>query len=225
MRIPIARYGLGTLTILSIPLLGAAAACFVYCRPAAPLPLVLWAGALMFFRDPERRASCGDDDLLSPADGVVADIEEGEDPGFLGSPATRIGVFMSVFNVHVNRSPAAGTVRWVSYHPGSFHDARRQESQGENEHCYVGIELPDGRRIVVNQIAGLVARRIVCAVSEGDKLERGERFGMIKFGSRLELYLPVTDEYRVAIGVGDRVKAGLTVLASREAARRAAFDV
>jgi phosphatidylserine decarboxylase len=224
VRIPIARYGLGTVAAISAPLLAAAAACIALAPAWTAVPLVLWIAVLMFFRDPERRASCGEDILLSPADGVVADVEDVDDPGFLGGPATRIGVFMSVFSVHVNRSPVAGTVGWISYHPGTFHDARSEDSLRENEHCFVGLQMPDGRRVVVNQVAGAVARRIVCPVKEGDTLERGQRFGMIKFGSRVELYLPLADEYDVAVAPGDRVRAGLTAMAAPRAARRAAPD-
>jgi phosphatidylserine decarboxylase len=195
-------------------LLGGAACGVLFWPPGAVLAGLLLLGVLLFFRDPERRADCGPEDLLSPADGVVHDVGEVASPGFLDGPAVRIGVFMSVLDVHVNRSPVDGAVRWTSYHPGKFHDARAEASLTENEHHLMGLELRDGRRLVVNQIAGLVARRIVCAASEGDSLRRGQRFGMVKFGSRVELYLPCTDPYEIRVEPGDRVRAGLTVLAT-----------
>jgi phosphatidylserine decarboxylase len=213
VRIPLARYGMSTVAVLSGIMLAGTAACLCVYPAMAAVPLVAWAGVLMFFRDPERHAECGDADLLSPADGIVADVGEVEEGGFLHGRATRIGVFMSVFDVHVNRAPVSGTVRWTSHHPGKFHDARSEASLRENEHCFVGLEMGDGRRVLVNQVAGFVARRIVCGVSDGDALERGERFGMIKFGSRVELYLPATDEHNVTVEPGDRVRAGLTVVA------------
>jgi phosphatidylserine decarboxylase len=215
VRIPLARYGLGTLLAGTL-LLAAVAALGVWLfRPLAAVAGVLWLWMLWFFRDPERSAQCAPEDLLSPADGVVRDVEEVDAPGFLEQRAVRVGVFMSVFNVHVNRSPAHATVRCLSYHRGAFHDARAGAALAQNEHNFLGLELPDGRRILVNQIAGAIARRIVCEPDVGAVLARGQRFGMIKFGSRVEVYLPLSDGYEVVVRPGVSVKAGLTVLASR----------
>ncbi len=226
MRIPLARYGAGTVLGGTVVLAALAGLAWMAWPAAAALPVLLWVGLLMFFRDPERTADCGEHDLLSPADGTVHDVGEVDAPEFIDGRAIRIGVFMSVFDVHVNRSPAAGAVRHVSHHPGSFIDVRTREAHAANEHNFLGMELADGRRILVNQIAGLVARRIVCAVTVGDQLGRGDRFGMIKFGSRVELYLPAGDQYKVVVAVGDRVRAGRSVLArwpgpSREQEARA----
>ena len=217
MRIPIARYGIGTLSVVTLLLGGAAALGLWLFWPLAVVAGALWLGVVWFFRDPERRAQCAPEDLLSPADGVVRDIEEVDPPAFIEQRTVRVGIFMSVLNVHVNRSPADGIVRWISYHPGTFRDAR-SESVGENEHNLLGLELPDGRRLLVNQIAGAVARRIVCKPEVGAELKRAQRFGMIKFGSRVELYLPLADGYEIAVQPGMRVTAGLTVLASRPTA-------
>ncbi len=214
MRIPLARYGTGTLLTGTALLAAAAAAGLWLFPPLAVVAAILWLWMLWFFRDPERNARCGPEDLLSPADGTVRDVEEVDAPGFLDGRAVRIGVFMSVFNVHVNRSPADAGVGWISYHPGAFHDARDRRAC-RNEHNLIGLQLAGGRRILVNQIAGRIARRIVCEPQVGAQLARGQRLGMIKFGSRVELYLPLADAYRVAVRPGDRVKAGLTVLASR----------
>lgn len=224
MRIPIARHGLGTVLAGSALLAAVAGVGLWLFPPLAVVAGALWLGLLWFFRDPARHAEGAPGDLLSPADGTVRDIEEVESPGFFEGRAVRVGIFMSVLNVHVNRSPADATVRWVSYHPGAFHDARAEDSLTENEHNFLGLELADGRRIVLNQIAGAIARRIVCEPASGAALVRGQRFGMIKFGSRVELYLPVADEYAVTVRLGDRVKAGLTVMASRAAGPDAHID-
>jgi phosphatidylserine decarboxylase len=213
VRIPLTRYGTGTLLRGTALLAAGAAAGFLLFKPLAAVFGALWVGLLLFFRDPERRAGGPPDELLSPADGTVRDVEQVQPPAFLEGPAVRVGIFMSLLDVHVNRSPAAGTVRWVSHHPGAFHDARTRAAVRENEHNLLGLELADGRRLLVNQIAGRIARRIVCEPAVGDALERGQRFGMVKFGSRVELYLPVADQYEVVVHPGDRVRAGRSALA------------
>lgn len=224
MRVPLTKYGRDTM-LQATGILGALALLelVVHAWPLALLSGIIWVGVLSFFRDPERRAECAPEDLLSPVDGVVRDVEEVRPPAFLDGRAVRIGIFMSLLDVHVNRSPADGAVRWVSYHPGSFHDARARDAATHNEHNLLGLELGDGRRILVNQVAGVLARRIVCEPAVGDRLRRGQRFGMIKFGSRVELYLPVADEYRVRARPGDCVSAGLSVLATG-AARHSALQ-
>ncbi|NQT88183.1 phosphatidylserine decarboxylase family protein [bacterium] len=175
-------------------------------------PALLLVFVYSFFRDPERQAPGDADDLLSPADGVVADIGVAPEDEFLKADTLRIGIFMSVFNVHVNRAPLAGRVVWKAYRPGRFHNAMRTEAAAENECGYIAIERADGVRIVVRQVAGLIARRIVTACSLDDPLERGERFGMIKFGSRLEVYIPASVDFRPSVSVGDRMTAGLSIL-------------
>ena len=214
MRIPLTRYGLREIILGSAFFVAALAAWLWVWRPATALVVVLWAGFLAFFRDPERRPPDEADVMLSPADGTVHDVEQVQPPGaYLDGPAVRIGIFMSVFSVHVNRAPAAGEVQWVEHTPGRYLDARDRQAQVQNEHNLLGMQLGDGRKIMVNQIAGAVARRIVCAVGPGRRLEAGERFGMVKFGSRLELFLPAADQYAVAVKPGDKVKAGRSVLA------------
>lgn len=214
MRIPLTRYGYRTVLAGSVVLLAASALGLALFWPAAVLFALLWLWLLSFFRDPERNRPSSPGELLSPADGTVRDVAEVAPPAFLDGPAVRVGIFMSVFDVHVNRSPADGMVRWVSHHPGSYHDARTRDASERNEHNLLGLELADGRRILVNQVAGAIARRIVCEPSVGAVLRKGERFGMVKFGSRVELYLPAADRYAVAVRPGDKVKAGLTVLAT-----------
>lgn len=219
MRFPLTRYGLreivgGTVVCGAL----AAMAGWLY-LPVVIVPVLAWVALLGFFRDPQRPCGGEAGELLSPADGTVADVEEVPSVVFLDGPALRVGVFMSIFNVHVNRSPCAGRVAFVEHHPGRHHDARSRECELENEHNFVGIETAGGGRMVVNQIAGMVARRIVCDVSDGSRLDRGERFGMVKFGSRLELYVPLSEEPEARVEVGQSVRAGQDVLIARRIPR------
>jgi len=165
-----------------------------------------------FFRDPERHAPDVPDAVLSPADGTILKIEhvEGTDI-FPGSPALKISIFMSVFNVHVNRIPLNGVIREISYRPGKFFSADLDKASVHNESNRLIIDTLSHHRIMVVQIAGLVARRIACWVSEGTSVRAGQRFGLIRFGSRLEVYLPAAA--RVTITRRQKVKAGETVIA------------
>jgi phosphatidylserine decarboxylase len=163
-----------------------------------------------FFRDPDRLVPRGEGVIVSPADGKVVKVEPVETTPYFDGACTRISVFMSVFNVHVNRSPHEGTVRTVDYHPGKFISANFDKASAENEHNALLLEGPDGKKVGFVQIAGLVARRIICTVQPGDTLHRGQRFGMICFGSRLDVYLPV--DTRIEVGVGDMVQAGTSIL-------------
>ena len=174
--------------------------------------LTIWC--YYFFRDPVRVVPQQQGLVLSPADGVVSLIEQvvpSRDLGLGDDPLTRVSVFMNVFNCHVNRAPIAGRVMQVVYHHGKFLNASLDKASEHNERNSVTIETPQGVRIGVVQIAGLVARRIVCFVQEGDTLDIGHRFGLIRFGSRLDIYLPkgVTP----LVSVGQTAVAGETVLA------------
>jgi phosphatidylserine decarboxylase len=182
---------------------------------AVAVVLAAWAGILWFFRDPPRRPATdpGPEALLSPADGRVTAVEQVEHHPVLGGPATVVRIFLSVLNVHVNRSPAGGRVVSVEHRPGRFHDARSPRSSAENESSLLTLRCDDGRTIAVRQIAGRIARRIVCAAAPGDHLERGERFGMIKFGSSTELIMPTRPGLAVAVRPGERVRGGRTVIA------------
>jgi phosphatidylserine decarboxylase len=194
-------------------LLGAAgAACVWVFPPLAVLPGLLLVMLLFFFRDPVRRRRGGGGEILSPADGRITDVIEVEDPDFIRGRAIRIGIFLSVFNVHVNRAPCKGVVSWIDRTEGRFHDARSPLAATENAHNRIGLSTRFGP-VVVRQIAGAVARRIVCACKVGDRLDRGQRFGMIKFGSRTELYLPMRDDLRVFAQEGRKVLGGVTVVA------------
>lgn len=178
---------------------------------AALLP---WAGALFvlaFFRDPERTPPEGPEAAVAPADGKVTDIGEVEEPHVIGGQALRIGIFLSVFDVHVNRAPLEGSVTLLRYQEGRFHDARHDAAVEENEANLIGFEGPRGP-FAVRQVAGLVARRIVCPLRVGETVARGRRIGMIKFGSRTELLVPAGAPVQVAVEVGQRVRGGETVL-------------
>lgn len=170
--------------------------------------LALWVA--YFFRDPERVGPRGEALLIAPADGLVLPIIEVDEPAFLHGRALRISIFMNVFNVHVNRYPADGAVRYVHYNPGKFLNAAWDKASLENEQMSVGLETPRGK-VLVRQIAGLIARRIVTYSRVGDAAGQAERFGLIRFGSRVDVFVPLGTTIRVR--EGDRTTAGSTVIA------------
>ena len=181
--------------------------------PLGLLAFVLTVVALWvayFFRDPERTGERGDKLIISPADGRISQIAEVDEPSFMHGRAIRISVFMNVFNVHVNRYPVSGRVRYLHYNPGKFLNAASEKSSLENEQMSVGIES-NGRRILVRQIAGLIARRIVTYSKDGDVAQQGNRFGLIRFGSRVDVFVPLGS--KVLVQLGDTPAAGTTVLA------------
>lgn len=180
---------------------------------AAVVPALGLLFTLAFFRDPRRRIPAGEETLVAPADGRISDITEVSENGPLGEPAVRVGIFLSVFDVHVNRTPCSGVVRSTHYQPGEFLDARDPECPRRNERNDIVIERPPrADRVLIRQISGALARRIVCALREDDRVAKGQRFGMIKFGSRTELHVPKRSLADVTVKVGDRVKGGETVL-------------
>jgi phosphatidylserine decarboxylase len=172
-----------------------------------------WAFVLWFFRDPERTIPTDRQALVSPADGTITHIEEVSDADFPGGRAFRISIFLSIFNVHVNRIPRAGRVVALRYFPGKFADARKQDCHVDNEQFWTDIEDAEtGRMIRVKQIAGLAARRIVNWLRPGEDVRAGDRSGMIKFGSRTDLLLPADQGKEVMVKVGDPVRGGSSVL-------------
>jgi len=174
--------------------------------------LTVWC--YYFFRDPERVTPPREGLVVSPADGIVSLIEPAVPPAELGltdQPLTRVSVFMSVFNCHVNRTPIAGEITAIAYRPGKFFNASLDKASSDNERNSLAIRMADGRNIAVVQIAGLVARRIVCFTEIGARMETGERFGLIRFGSRLDVYLP--EGVAPQVQVGQTMIAGETVLA------------
>ena len=165
---------------------------------------------IYFFRDPDRVVPNGAGLVVSPADGKIVAAGMVKNSTYYNETCVKISVFMSVFNVHVNRMPCKGTVKKISYNPGKFFSANLDKASKENEQNAVYLETEDGKEICTVQIAGLIARRIICRVQEGDTVKKGQRFGLICFGSRLDVYLPENTNLKVA--VGDRVKAGTSAL-------------
>lgn len=187
---------------------------FLVWEPLGWIGVGLTVWCYYFFRDPRRAVPTNAGLLVSPADGVVSLIERAPPPADLGmgpEPLVRVSVFMSVFNCHVNRAPIEGRIAAVAYRPGKFFNASLDKASEENERNALAIEMADGRRIAVVQIAGLVARRIMCWKNPGDIVRTGERFGLIRFGSRLDVYLPEGVEPQVALG--QTMCAGETVIA------------
>ncbi len=172
--------------------------------------LIMW-----FFRNPNRPIPAGPGQVVAPADGKVVEIVEIDDDPFIKGPAIRIGIFLSIFNVHINRSPVVGQVIGLRYKPGKCLNALRPESARENEQLEVRIKEIDApyRKMVIRQITGAIARRIVNGLKPGDKLTRGEVFGMIKLGSRTELLIPQEEGLKIITQLGDKIQAGSTVLA------------
>jgi phosphatidylserine decarboxylase len=171
---------------------------------------LIFVFCLQFFRDPARVVAGGPRSVVAPADGRIVVVEEADDP-YLGRRALKISVFMNVFNVHSNRSPVAGTVRRKWYRPGSFLNASLDKASLENERCALHLSTRDGQDLTCVQVAGLIARRILNHVGEGDSLAAGQRYGFIRFGSRVDLYLPL--DARVKVIIGERVFASSSVLA------------
>ncbi len=180
---------------------------------AVEVVLVLAAAWLVvFFRDPVRTGPRGEQFVIAPADGKIVDVAEVEEPMYLRSRATRISIFMSVFDVHVNRYPATGTIELVRHHKGKFLHAASDKASLDNEQASVGLRTARGP-LLVRQIAGLIARRIVTDGKPGDHAAQGDRLGIIRFGSRVDVFVPVAARAGIRVRVGERVRAGATVLA------------
>jgi phosphatidylserine decarboxylase len=213
VRVPLTPYGRREiLAVTALWTLCLALGCWLV-WPLALAASAVWIAVLAFFRDPDRPVRPPPHGLLSPADGRVTDVDHTDSPcEFLPGPAVRVSVFMSLLDVHVNRAPGSGVVRWRTCLPGAHRDARDPRAASENECCMLGIQSADGRRVVVKQIAGLLARRVVCAADVGRRLSPGERFGMVKLGSRVEVFVPCGDGFTTTVRPGDRVRAGVDVI-------------
>lgn len=230
-ELPFARWGLAELVVLTIAALLIAFVAMLIAL-AAPLPIVVrYALALLalaavivaglviyFFRDPARIIPTKPGQIVSPADGTIAAITEYDDHPFIGGPAVKVGIFLSIFNVHVNRFPITGRVVALAYKPGKYLNALNPESALENEQLHVKLETTDSadgppRRMVIHLIAGLIARRIVCVLKPGDEWIRGQRIGMIKLGSRTEIVMPKEEGLQVRVRVGEKVHGGATIVA------------
>ncbi len=234
MRIPLTKYGLPQVAVLPAALLSVMTGCLligVLFLPAWAIisievvlaAILIWI--LSFFRDPYRISPSDKCLLLAPADGRITDIETVEEGGFIGVRALRIGIFMSIFNVHINRTPCNVRVEKISYREGKYMNAANPKAGRVNESnnlAMVRIDNPKDK-LFVRQISGAIARRIVCEAGQGKELTSGEKFGMIKFGSRTELYVPLNTgaknsvwEPKCLVKIGDKVKAGLTPIVKYE---------
>ncbi len=186
-----------------------------YLLPVFLLAL-LFAWVLWFFRDPKRVIPREPGLIVAPADGTVTHLDEAPEPDYIGGRALRCSIFLSIFSVHLNRAPAAGKIEFLRFRPGAFHDARSPESLDKNQNQDLGLQTSEAgmpARMVVRQSTGAIARRIICPVKTGMELRRGEKYGMIKFGSRTTLFLSPEANLAWKVKVGDAVKAGETVLA------------
>lgn len=216
-HLPLTRWGLAEAQLMGWPLVALIVLFLWLGQPwswLALVPAVLLGLILYFFRDPQRAIPQEPSAIVSPADGTITGVDELEHYDFLDGPALQISIFLSIFNVHVNRAPRSAKVVAMHYKPGEFLDARDPESAIRNEFMWIGMEDSDQpeRRLAVRAISGLIARRIVCKLIPGSSVKRGEKFGMIKLGSRTELILP-RDQVNVNVSVGDKVQAGSTILA------------
>jgi phosphatidylserine decarboxylase len=233
-RTILASYGWKTWLPLGLALIAASVLSAFYAPWISPIFVLGLLFTLWFFRDPERRSDAPAEALLSPADGKVVEIGAAEEPEFVGGPAHKIAIFMSVFDVHVNRSPCDASVDWTRHESGKFFNAMGPQASVENERVLVALRRrpeearragastsvqgrpeearTDGKPLLVKLIAGLVARRIVCPLKPGDPLRRGQRLGMIQFGSRVEIFLPRSEKFEPAVRLGQSVRAGRTVL-------------
>ena len=222
MRIPLTKYGWPQVAIFPTVVLAIMAGCLLagarflplwvtYSIEAALAVVLIWG--LTFFRDPYRTVPPDKNLLLAPADGKITDIEIVEND-FISAPALRIGIFLNIFDVHINRAPCNVKVERITYRPGKYKNAANPQSGRVNESNDLVMVRTDSPkdRLIVRQISGAIARRIVCVATEGQELSGGEKFGMIKFGSRTELYVPARENAKCLVKIGKKVKAGLTPL-------------
>jgi phosphatidylserine decarboxylase len=182
---------------------------FFFFPLAAIIPFIMLLFIIYFFRDPKREVPLGEDTFLSPADGTVMEVKDVDDDTFINGKAKKISIFLSVFNVHINRSPISGKVAFTSYRPGKYLPAFKSHASELNERNTIGIEN-EKTKVIIHQITGILARRIVCWSQKGDTLEQGEKFGLIKFGSCTEIIVPYDVE--VQVQKGDIVRGGITVI-------------
>ena len=215
MTLPIAKEGLREILLSTVAaaLLGWLATAFFW--PLLIPVAAAWLWVLLFFRDPRRQRSYLPGELCAPADGTVTEVTALDNHESIGGPAYRIGIFLSLLDVHINRAPCGGRVRALTYRAGEFLDARHPESGTRNESntLLIDPDPPMPGPIEVRQVAGVLARRIVCHVRADEHLPIGARFGLIKFGSRTELIIPRVEGTEVIVSVGDKVRAGLTIMA------------
>ena len=227
MRIPLTKYGRPQVVVFPLAMLLAIAifpiATVGFLDPSIIIVvegilLAVLTWILTFFRDPQRICPADKDVLFAPADGKVTDIEEIKENGFMEDPALRIGIFLSIFNVHINRAPCNVRVETITHKEGQYRNAMNPQSGRINESNTLDLIKTDDPKdkLVVRQVSGAIARRIVCDTAEGKFLTAGQTFGMIKFGSRTELYVPNCVNIKCLVQIGDKVKAGLTPMVKYE---------
>lgn len=227
MRIPLTKYGLPQVavypvivlaTMIVFPLITAAFLRLWAVVAIEGILAIILIWELMFFRDPGRNCPTDINLLLAPADGHITEIETIDETSFIEGPTLRIGIFLSIFDVHINRAPCNVRIEKITYTKGKYLNAMNPKSgrlNESNELDLIRIDSPNDK-LIVRQVSGAIARRIVCAATVGQELSGGERFGMIKFGSRTELYVPVRENAKCVVKIGDKVKAGLTPLVKYE---------
>jgi phosphatidylserine decarboxylase len=216
-KLPIAKWGWKDLNLFGWPLVALILFCLLLGAPwhwLAVVPAIVLVWLISFFRDPPRLIPADDRTIVAPADGTIVDVTTLPHYEFIGGPAVRVGIFLSIFNVHINRAPAAGRVLEMHYHPGEFLNALNPESAERNEFMWIGMEHLENPpvRFAVRQISGMLARRIVCPLEVGVTLPRGAKFGMIKLGSRTELIVPA-GAVEITVKVGDKIRAGSDIVA------------
>jgi len=227
MRIPLTKYGWPQVIIFPAMVLALMAACLLFGILLLPawaivsielILAVVLIWTLSFFRDPERYCPSDNNILLAPADGKITDIENIEEKNYIGGTAIRFGIFMSIFDAHINRAPCNVKIENIIYKKGKYKNAKNPHSGRVNESNELSLIRTDNPndRLIVRQISGAIARRIVCHAQRGQELSGGEKFGMIKFGSRTELYVPANQNMKCLVKIGDKVKAGLTPLLKYE---------
>jgi len=227
MKIPLTKYGWPQVVVYPVVVIAAMVAVGLTGKSFLPtwaiisietvlVLVLLWV--LAFFRDPPRRCTAEPNLLLAPADGRITEIATINDSGFVDGPVLRIGIFLSIFNTHINRAPCSVRVESIAYKKGKYLNAMNPQSGKVNESNDLGLRRTESPKdkLLVRQVSGAIARRIVCKTSVGRELAGGEQFGMIKFGSRTELYLPVRENAKCLVQIGDKVKAGLTPLVEYE---------
>lgn len=200
---------MGMVLFSAIMIVGSIANPFTHLKVMAVISALFTAVVINFFRDPERTIPAGTQNILSPADGKVVEIQKEIEGDYLKADSTRISIFLNIFDVHVNRIPIDGKIGYFRYQKGSFLQAYKSEASDVNEQTVIGVENGT-HKILFKQIAGLIARRIVCNVREGNTVKSGERFGMIKFGSRVDVFLPPNAEVKVTLN--QKVKGGESIL-------------
>lgn len=227
MRIPLTKYGLPQIVVfpaIQFTVMAVALAAWPKSLPLWSIILVeiiftlVLIGILSFFRDPQRIVPTDKNILLAPADGTITDINIIQENDFIAGSALRISIFLSIFDVHINRAPCNVKVENITYHPGKFKNAASPSSGRVNESNDLWMRRTDSPndKLILRQISGAIARRIICDTDTGQKLAGGQKFGMIKFGSRTELYLPTCENAKPLVKKGDKVKAGLTPIIKYE---------